>query len=312
MTTLKIAVLGECMVELQQQSDGLLRRAFGGDTLNTAMYLTRLTKKCAVEVSYVTALGQDPFSCEMKTQWEQEGIDTSLILTIDGKQPGLYYIETDITGERYFHYWRNDSAAKYLFDQSETDSLLNKLCHYDGLYLSGITLAILTDHGRSILFDFLESFRKKGGKVIFDNNYRPKLWESKEKAQENYLSVLKKTDIALLTFDDEQALFGDTHLEECVARTQDAGVQEIVIKRGSKACLVIEGTQADYVEATTISNVFDTTAAGDSFSGGYLARRFTGGSAIQSATVAHKMAGVVIQYPGAIIPAEAMPSIELN
>ncbi len=312
MATHNIAVLGECMVELQQQPGGLLKQAFGGDTLNTAMYLTRLTKNHPVNVSYVTALGNDPFSQNMIDQWNEEGIDTSLVLRLAQKQPGLYYIETDDSGERYFHYWRSDSAAKYLFDQQESQALLDKLYGYDGLYLSGITLAILTDNGRESMFTFLDKYRARGGKVIFDNNYRAALWKDKETALENYLKMLNHTDIALLTFDDDQELYGDEHLDSCIARTRGAGVNEIIIKRGSKECLVVESDTAQYVAATKVSNVVDTTAAGDSFSGGYLAHRFTGGSAVKSAETAHKMAGTVIQYPGAIIPADAMPSIELG
>ncbi|WED29410.1 sugar kinase [Vibrio sp. DW001] len=312
MASLNIAVLGECMVELQQQPKNLLKRAFGGDTLNTALYLTRLTREHSINVSYVTALGNDPFSQDMIDQWNSEGIDTSLILRLEDKQPGLYYIETDDTGERYFHYWRNDAAAKYIFDQIESKTLLDKLYSYDAIYLSGITLAILTDSGREVMFTFLDRFRESGGKVIFDNNYRPKLWKDKVTAIENYMSMLHKTDIALLTFDDDQDLYGDQDLDDCISRTTKAGVKEIVIKRGNKACLVITDGTAEYVAATTVSNVVDTTAAGDSFSGGYLAKRFIGGTAVKSAEIAHKVAGTVIQYPGAIIPAEAMPSIELD
>ena len=36
-----IAALGECMLELQGQAFGTLRQTFGGDTLNTAVYLAR-------------------------------------------------------------------------------------------------------------------------------------------------------------------------------------------------------------------------------------------------------------------------------
>ena len=49
----RIACIGECMVELSEHPDGTLTRGFGGDTLNTALYLARL----GVPVDYVTALG---------------------------------------------------------------------------------------------------------------------------------------------------------------------------------------------------------------------------------------------------------------
>ena len=40
MDTLNIAIIGECMVELQRQHNDI-RQGFGGDTLNTAVYLAR-------------------------------------------------------------------------------------------------------------------------------------------------------------------------------------------------------------------------------------------------------------------------------
>src|ERR1700679_2795869 len=65
----RMACIGECMVELSEHPDGMLTRGFGGDTLNTALYLARL----GVAVDYVTALGTDPFSDEMVQAWAAEG-----------------------------------------------------------------------------------------------------------------------------------------------------------------------------------------------------------------------------------------------
>ncbi|MEH6452282.1 MAG: sugar kinase [Psychromonas sp.] len=310
MKSQNIAIIGECMVELQQNGEGL-KQTFGGDTLNTALYLSRLTKAHGVTTSYVTALGQDPFSVDMLEKWQAEGIETGLVSRLTDKQPGLYYIETDDTGERSFHYWRNDAAAKYLFDQEDSAALVEKLMSFDAVYLSGITLAILTDNGRDVLFSFLEAYKAQGGKVIFDNNYRPKLWNSQQDAITWYLKMLTFTDIALLTFEDDQDLYGDKELEECIKRTSEAGVTEIVIKRGSDDCLVVEGGEQKLVSPNKITNVVDTTAAGDSFSAGYLAKRLCGGSSADSASAGHCVAGTVIQHPGAVIPLEAMPTLEL-
>ncbi|SEF64818.1 sugar kinase [Vibrio hangzhouensis] len=308
MNQYKIAVIGECMVELQRNGE-LLKQSFGGDTLNTALYLSRLTQNHDVHVSYVTALGNDPFSDEMIDTWTQEGIDTSLILRLSDKMPGLYHIETDETGERTFFYWRNDAAAKFVLDQSESTKLLEELLTYNAVYLSGITLAILTDNGRDKLFSFLKAFKDRGGNVFFDNNFRPKLWESRELAINTYRAMLSYTDTALLTFEDEQALFGDMFVEQCIERTSQAGVSEIAIKRGAKDCLIVTGSKASYVPPKPVNKVIDTTAAGDSFSAGYLAKRLTGGSALEAAAAGHKVAGAVIQHRGAIIPRIETPTL---
>ncbi|MFT6927399.1 MAG: 2-dehydro-3-deoxygluconokinase [Psychromonas sp.] len=308
MAKFKIAIIGECMIELQQNGEAL-KRSFGGDTLNTAVYLARLSNDKNIQTTYVTALGCDSFSTEMLNAWQAEGIDTSKVLRLEDKNPGLYYIETDDSGERSFYYWRNDAAAKYLLEQAQSEKLLNNLLEFDAIYLSGISLAILTQQSRDKLFVFLKAFKAKGGQLMFDNNFRPKLWPSKEQAITNYLKILSLTDIALLTFDDEQMLYGDIDKQDCIKRTQAAGVKEIAIKMGSDACLVVIGDNITSVPCIVTTNVVDTTAAGDSFSGGYLAKRLTGGSATESALAGHKVASQVIQYRGAIIPTEAMPKI---
>ncbi len=109
---LKIACIGEAMIELQEvasQPDRLCR-AVGGDTLNTAIYLKRLLGAGA-DVHYVTQLGDDPYSDAMLADWRAEEINTSMIPQVKGALPGLYAIRADDTGEREFFYWRDVNAC---------------------------------------------------------------------------------------------------------------------------------------------------------------------------------------------------------
>lgn len=310
MTTKNIAVIGECMIELSQKGADL-NRGFGGDTLNTAVYVARQVNTDALGVHYVTALGTDSFSTEMMTAWEKEKVGTSLIQRLDNKLPGLYFIETDDTGERTFYYWRNDAAARFWLDGKDADAICERLATFDYLYLSGISVAILNPASRQRLLTLLRACRANGGKVIFDNNYRPRLWASKEETRLVYQQMLACTDIAFLTLDDEDLLWGAQPVEDVIARTQKAGVKEVVVKRGADSCLVaIQGEALKDVPAVKLpkEKVVDTTAAGDSFSAGYLAVRLTGGDAEAAAKRGHLTASTVIQYRGAIIPRDAMPN----
>ncbi|CNE47683.1 2-dehydro-3-deoxygluconokinase [Yersinia rohdei] len=314
MTSKKIAVIGECMIELSQKGTDL-SRGFGGDTLNTAVYVARQVSQQALNVHYVTALGTDSFSNEMLEAWQQENIHTDLIQRMDNKLPGLYFIETDSTGERTFYYWRNDAAARFWLSSPAADEICQHLEKFDYLYLSGISLAILDSASRQRLLKLLRACRANGGKVIFDNNYRPRLWQSKEETQEAYRDMLACTDIAFLTLDDEDMLWGEKPLEQVIDRTQALGVSEIIVKRGADSCIVWvkEGFEAHQYDVPAVKlpkeKVVDTTAAGDSFSAGYLAVRLTGGSAHDAAIRGHLTASTVIQYRGAIIPLAAMPAV---
>ncbi|WP_407212640.1 2-dehydro-3-deoxygluconokinase [Enterobacter roggenkampii] len=305
----KIAVIGECMIELSQKG-AEVSRGFGGDTLNTSVYIARQVAPEALTVNYVTALGTDSFSQQMLEAWQSEHIDTSLIQRMENRLPGLYYIETDDTGERTFYYWRNEAAAKFWLESEDAAAICEALSTFDYLYLSGISLAILSPTSREKLLSLLRECRANGGKVIFDNNYRPRLWSSREETQQVYQQMLQCTDIAFLTLDDEDALWGEKPVEDVIARTQAAGVSEVVIKRGAESCLVaITGEAVVEVPAVKLAKekVIDTTAAGDSFSAGYLAVRLTGGTPEAAAQRGHLTASTVIQYRGAIIPREAMP-----
>ncbi|HEM8304162.1 TPA: sugar kinase [Providencia rettgeri] len=306
----QVAVIGECMVELQKSGE-LYSQTFGGDTLNTALYLSRLTQKHGVTTRYITGLGKDPFSQQMLTRWQQEGINTDDVFISDTRLPGMYLIETAPNGERRFFYWRDNAAAKFWLDENSKAHTQQQLNAQQFIYLSGISLAILPDATRQLLLEILQQAKQHGAKIVFDNNYRPALWPSKQAAQQAYQQILSLTDIAFLTFDDEQLLYGDNHETDAILRTQQYGVNEIVIKRGADACFVVIDNQRFEIPANKISHVVDTTAAGDSFSAGYLACRILGDSPCDAAKTGHLLAGSVIQHRGAIIPSEAMPTITL-
>jgi 2-dehydro-3-deoxygluconokinase len=299
---MKIACIGECMVEFAQGDGGVFRRSFGGDTLNTALYLARL----GADTSYVTALGDDGLSEAMLAAWRAEGIATEHVLRVSGRVPGLYMIERDAKGERSFLYWRDRAPAREFFDRAD-DATLERLADFGWLYFSGISLSLYGETGRGKLRELLTAARKRGGRVAFDGNYRPRGWADRESAQRAFSAVLPLVDLALPTLEDEQMLFGDTDAETCLARLKGFGIGEIVIKRGAQGCLISAGGDTFDVAPVQALQPVDTTAAGDSFNAGYLAARITGASPREAAAAGHRLAGAVIMSPGAVIPREAMP-----
>jgi 2-dehydro-3-deoxygluconokinase len=303
-----VYAIGECMIELQRSvaGEGMDYR-FGGDTLNAAVYMSRLLDPAKVRVSYVTGLGVDGMSAEMLASWEKEGIDTSCVQRLPDRLPGIYMIETDPSGERRFHYWRKDSAARHWLEAPEAGKVLVQLAAARMVYLSGISLAILSEADRELLIAALAQCRARGGSVVFDNNYRPRLWESARTAAEVYRRVLAHTDIALLTLDDEHAIYGLETARQVVERTRGYGVREVVVKCGAEPCAVWADGQLHEVAPEPVADVVDTTAAGDSFGAAYMAARLSGQDPASAARAGHRLAGTVIRHRGAIIARELMP-----
>ncbi|GHF38898.1 ketodeoxygluconokinase [Amycolatopsis bartoniae] len=295
--------VGECMIELTHTGGRTLSLGYAGDTFNTAVYLARLTPPEAVEVDYLTRLGDDEYSAGILGAMRAEGIGTALTDRVPGTQPGLYLVRTDENGERSFTYYRSESPARRLFDGDHDPDLSG----YDVLYLSAITVQLLTARARERLWAGLAAARERGAHVVFDSNYRPAGWASADEAREAVRRTWELTSIATPTFSDEHALFGDDSPVASVERLRGLGIPDVVVKDGGNGCVVWDGTAPRLVPAVTVESTKDTTAAGDAFNAGYLAARLSGADAVEAAAAGHVVAAKVIAHPGAIVTDPALP-----
>ena len=307
-TPLRCAFLGECMIELQGAPFGTMQQTMGGDTLNAAVYLAHCSSRQQLRVSYATALGTDHFSDIMLTRWQQEGIDIGLVDRLPDRLPGLYHIETDRRGERRFQFWRGDSAARHYFDRQP--ALLEAAAEQiDLLYLSGISLAILPDAARFRVLHLMQALAARGAWVVFDNNYRPRLWPDVATARHWFDEAVARATLGLITLDDHQALHALSDAASALVHAQAMPLAELVIKQGAQPTLLRSAERWQEVATEPVTQVIDTTAAGDSFAGAYLSRRLTGEPPGAAAAFANRVAARVIQHPGALIPRQAMPDL---
>lgn len=305
----KVACIGECMIELKQaqgtvpgSEPGLFSRFYGGDTLNTAVYLSRL----GVGVDYITALGDDGLSDEMISGWAAEGIGTARVARLPGKLPGLYMIQTDDKGERRFFHWRDSAAARSLMDLPQTPEILDSLAGYDMVYLSAITLSLYGPEGRGRLFAALWRAREMGARFAFDTNFRARGWPDLDLARAVFQQAFASADIVLASTEDLLPLYPGMTSEALLARIPGA---EVVLKLSEPASVVrLDGVPYPIKAKPVEAPVVDTTAAGDSFAAAYVAARLVGADPIEAARAGHRLAGVVVCHPGAIIPRAEMPS----
>lgn len=299
----RICCIGECMIEMSQVdlSHATARLGFAGDTLNTAVYLSRL----GFDTSYVTLVGRDAFSDQMLRMMADEGLDVSCVGRHPTRLPGVYSITVDPAGERSFHYWRDRSAARRLF--SDRSVSLDALSGFDVIYLSGITLAILPTRVRAKLTRRLGELGRSGKTIVFDSNYRPRLWRSPQAARDVFTEMWRCTAIGLPSFDDETRLHPGETPEAAVERLWAMGVREVVLKNGAAGVLARSSGGLVRLRLDSATEVVDSTGAGDSFNAGYIAARLAGSDVDAAVQAAHRLAMAVIGHHGAIIPRAAMP-----
>jgi 2-dehydro-3-deoxygluconokinase len=303
--------VGECMVELRRAAPGLLAQSFAGDVYNTSIYFSRSARSS--RSCFISSVGTDNLSSELLAEATAHGVATEHVMRVSSRIPGLYWIETGQNGERSFLYWRDQSAARCMLDVPHHSRLRDRLDACGLLYFSGITLAILDDTRRDRLLQLAREVRQAGATVAFDSNYRRLLWENKAAALHWTDAALRIATHALVTLDDEIDLHGDADAGETLRRTLAAGPGETIVKLGEAGCLVqLSAMPAPVAIPAEKTEPVDTTAAGDSFNGAYLAARQAGADTAEAARLACRLAARVVSYPGAIITPAQMELEQLR
>jgi 2-dehydro-3-deoxygluconokinase len=298
----RVAVVGEAIIELVRGGDGHFALTCAGDAFNVALYLAR----AGMDAAFVTALGEDTFSDMVLALAAAEGVACDLVLRRRGRLPGLCIVDVDGSGAQQRYDWRGEAPARDLFELPDWARLAEGMGKAKLVYFSGITLSLYSNVGLGRFLAIVETVRQQGVKVAFDANFRPRGWRGDlARTRTVFAEALKRTDIALPTYDDEAVLWGDPSPEATVARLQAFGIAEIVVKNGPNSALVVAGGQSEFVPVPEVVTPVDSTAAGDGFNAAFIAARLSGSRPAEAAAAAHRLAGQVIRHRGSLMPREA-------
>lgn len=290
----EIICLGEPMVEFVREGDQdseTYRIGVGGDTSNAAIAAARQ----GASVGYLTALGADRFGDRIIRLWSNEGVDASCVHRDPDAQTGLYLIEPD-PADRHFTYYRDGSAASRYGAEHLPSGYLEtaKILH-----LSGITLAV-SDQLRATALEAIKRVRAAGGRVCLDTNLRLKLWDV-QTARSVIEATARQTTLIVTSIEDSESLTGLSDPKAIAEHYSGLGAEVVVVTLGAEGASLSVGRRTEQIPPAPASPV-DSTGAGDSFTGSFLAWWLETGDPWQAGRMAAIVAAGTVSGLGAVDP----------
>ena len=290
-----IVCMGEAMVEFtrmnRSKNEALYIRGLGGDTSNCAISAARQ----GVKVAYLSAVGDDQFGKIAIDTWLTEGIDVSQVFVDPNSPTGIYFIDPVPKG-RNFTYYRAGSAASRMSSISSSQTILSRTAI---LHLSAITQAFSIAPNEPS-FEAIDIVKKNGGRISYDTNLRLNLW-GLEEARRVINKTLTQADILLPSLDEAQILTGLDNKEDILNFYLQFEPEILALKCGSEGAIVIFEGRKEYIPALNV-NAIDTSGAGDTFAGAFLAQIIQGESPFEAARFAVVASGISVQGYGAMAP----------
>lgn len=291
--------MGEPMIEFNQQPDGRFLQGFGGDTSNAAIAAARQ----GAATGFFTHLGDDPFGHALSQLWQQEQIDTRLVLHKKNQQTGIYFVTHDQQGHHFSYYRAMSPAAQMGPEDVPCDQLKSAKI----LHVSGISQAISPTASQAVI-TAIKAVKSAGGMVSYDTNLRLRLW-SLELARQTIHDTISLCDIALPGYDDACQLTGCTQPDDIADFYLGLGVGLVALTLGSKGTLIAQPDKRKLVPSYRVRAV-DATAAGDTFDGAFLAELLAGRDPFAAAAYANATAALSTTAYGAVGPIPKRQAVE--
>lgn len=266
-------------------SGGRFQTISGGKGANQAVACARLSAD-SVKVAMVACLGDDAFGTELRAALRNDDIDVSHVSTVNGEASGVATILVDVNGQNsiVLAAGANDAlspahidAARSLIEQArivvlQLETPLATVCH-----------AIKLAHAL--------------GKIVVLNPAPAQALPANLLAQVDYL-IPNEIEAAMLADLSAASLDNDAAIEAAVAKLRANGSANVLVTLGEKGVYAALSSGSMHFAAQPTKAV-DTTAAGDTFIGGFVAALAEGRSEADAIAFGQRAAALSVARIGA-------------
>lgn len=264
-----LLTVGEAMIRLSTPPGELLDDAprlavhIGGAESNVAAGVARMGRGAR----WLSRLTDNVWGRRIVRELAVQGVDCSGVVWTADDRVGMYAIEFGVPPRpTRVTYDRAHSAASHMgpgtFDLSQIEQV--RIVH-----LTGITAA-LSEECYALVAAIIERANRAHVPVVFDVNYRAKLW-SAQTCAERLSPLLHKVDTVIMARADAETLFGLNGEPGDVLRATHArfGVRRAVLTLGESGAAGFRENRLYRVDSYPVQQI-DRIGAGDAFAAGVI------------------------------------------
>ena len=260
----EVLTMGRIGVDLYPEQVGVSLREvrsfakfLGGSPSNVAVAAARYGRRSAV----ITRTGDDPFGAYIHDALRGFGVDDRFVTPVPSLPTPVTFCEIFPPDDFPLYFYRYPKAPDLEIYESELD--LAAIRAADIFWITGTGLS--QEPSRTATLAALRA-RGRSGITVFDLDYRPMFWSSREDARSWYQQALPYVTVAVGNLDECDTAVGVREPRKASAALHDAGVELAVIKQGPAGVLATRAGEEVQVPPVPVE-VVNGLGAGDAFGG---------------------------------------------
>lgn len=273
-------VVGRPITEIPPDEEGRLIEQIACAPAGTAGGAACVAARLGVRTGVAGAIGSDLTGKFVRFAFDDGGVDTSLLNTLEGYPTSTTILPIDHEGRRPTLHAPGAGSVPPL-----TDALMKAAASVRCLHYGGIG-APTFDGGPG---EQLLKAAKEGGAEVFCDLIAPR-----PDAKDELARLLPYVDWFLPSADEARMLTGKDDLQEAADAFVAMGAKNCVIKDGGRGAVMAAGPLRGRLPAFKVE-VVDTTTCGDSFCAGFIAAHLRGLNDVDALTFAAATAAIVAQ-----------------
>lgn len=258
-----IVSIGEMLIDftpLANKGNQIFEQNPGGAPANMAVAAAHMGATAA----FMGKVGNDAFGVFLQKTLNDHGVDISGLVRANDSQTTLAFVHLMKDGQREFNFYRG--ADQFLQEDEVNWSLIEnaRIVHISSLAFCS-TITAQTTHR------IIARAKAKNIPISYDANWRPMLWKDKRMGIRQLAVGNGFADIVKASEEELQLITGESDEKHGAQALLQQGVQMVLITRGAEGSAVY--TQAAYTFAPAYNDIqaVDTTGAGDTCFGTFLA-----------------------------------------